>query len=74
VSPNEFRVTIASPADRNDLVAEVFFGTDQVAELNQDAGTIDIEVYPRRSGEPWKFSCDEFVRAVNHARARLVGG
>ena len=36
-------VTIASPPDRNAVVAEIFFGSQQWAEVNQEQGQLSAE-------------------------------
>jgi hypothetical protein len=68
----EHRVSIASPPDRNKLVAMIDFGGEQWAELNQDSGQLQLEIYPRRDGEPWLFSLTDAVSAIQLARARLL--
>jgi hypothetical protein len=64
---------IASPPDREKLVAELFFGSEQWAEINQESNHLILELYPRRDGRPWEFSYDEAIAALEHARRRLVG-
>jgi len=70
---SQFRTTIASPPDREKLVAEVFFGSEQVAEINQETGNLRIEIYPHSSGEPWVLPYQDFLIAVSDAKRRLVG-
>lgn len=69
----DFRITIASPPDREQLVAEVFFGNEQVAEINQDAEDLRIEVYCRPSAAPWVLPFEEFMNTLNQAKVRLLG-
>lgn len=70
---NTLRINIASPPDREKLVAEVFFGDEQVAELNQETGELQVEIYPRPSAKPWVLSYSDFVTALSQAKQRLVG-
>ena len=68
-----FRIDVASPPDREKLVAEVFFDDEQIAEINQETAELQIEIYPRPSGTPWVLSCGDFLAALNQAKQRLVG-
>lgn len=69
----EFRICITSPPDREKLVAEIFFGNEQWAELNQEEGTLKLEFYPRPNGKFWQLSFDEVMEALNEAKRRLAG-
>lgn len=68
----EVRICISSPPDREKLVAEIFFGNEQWAELNQEAGTLKLEFYPRRNGQFWQLSLAEVLEALNQAKMRLA--
>jgi hypothetical protein len=59
---SKFRITIASPPDREKLVAEVFFDDEQVAEINQEADELQVEIYPRPSATPWVLSHGDFAQ------------
>ena len=50
------RICISSPPDRERLVAEIFFGDEQWAELNQEGTELLFEFYSRQSGEPWSLT------------------
>ena len=68
------RITLASPPDRERLVAEVLVGSLQIAELSRDeesAGAIKLEIYPRPDGSVWVVDADAFIAAIDEARARL---
>ena len=73
IKTNELRIYISSPPDRDNLVADIFFGNEQFAELNQEDGTLRLEVYPRQNGEFWQLRLDEVLVALNDARNRLIG-
>ena len=66
------RVVIASPPDRNSLVAEVFFGDIQWAELREEGGQVLVEFYPRPDGKPCLAEFDVAIQALEEANARLV--
>ncbi len=66
-------VDIASPPDREKLVAQILFDRKQWAEIHQDSGSLTLELYPREDGKPWQFSFDEALTALRHAQKRLTG-
>jgi hypothetical protein len=74
ISDGKMRISIASPPDREKLVAEVLYEDEQWAEINQESGALKLEIYPRRNGQPWAFPFDEAVLALQAAKARLIGG
>lgn len=45
LDPPKMRVSIASPPDREDLVAETFFGDEKWAETNRESGTVALELH-----------------------------
>jgi len=69
---NKMRMDIASPPDRQKLVAELFYGLEQWAEIHQELGDLTLQLYPRRDGQPWKFPFDEAVSALKLASKRLT--
>ncbi|HSY17667.1 MAG TPA: hypothetical protein VK815_04995 [Candidatus Acidoferrales bacterium] len=72
-SPTKMAVHIASPPDREKLVAMISHGSEQWAELNQETNNLILELYPRPDGKPWAFSFDEAMTALHHAKRRLIG-
>ena len=68
----EPRICISSPPDRDKLVAEIFFGANQWAELNQEDGTLRLEFYSLPAGEFWQLSWDETAGALKEARRILL--
>ena len=66
-----WRISIASPPDREHLVAEIFFGYAQWAEINQEGNVPEIEFYPRPDGKPWRLSLEDALAAIKEARTRL---
>jgi hypothetical protein len=68
-----YEIGIASPPDRETLVAEIFFGNVQWAEINQEHGFLEVEFYARPDGEPWRLDYQEVVAALDQAQKRLIG-
>ena len=69
---SEFRICISSPPDRKNLVAEIFLGDEQWAEINQENGDLEIEIYPKPNGQAWQFSMEEMLAIVRLAQQRLL--
>jgi hypothetical protein len=69
----EYRICISSPPDREKLVAEIFFGDSQWAEINQEKDVPEIEFYPRPDGQPWRVNFQTAMNALEDARHRLIG-
>ncbi|MBZ2188658.1 hypothetical protein K8B33_15085 [Alcanivorax sp. JB21] len=67
-----FIVEIASSPDRDDLVAEIWWNDQMVAELRRspDGGRY-IDLYPSPSRVPWSFSLDDWTKAVEEAKSQL---
>jgi hypothetical protein len=70
---NTHRICISSPPDREKLVAEIFFGDVQWAEINQERDVLEIEFYPRPDDEPWRIDFSSAINALEEAKRRLVG-
>ena len=68
-----YRIDIASPPDREKLVAQIIFGDTQWAELTNEHGTLVVEFYPRPDGEFWRIDYQEVIAALDQAKKRLVG-
>lgn len=69
---DEYRICISSPRDRDKLVAEVFIGDTQWAEINQEREALEVEFYPRPDGEPWRMDLEAALEALNEAKRRLL--
>src|SRR5258708_37791673 len=70
---NRMKIDIASPPDREKLVAQLSYDSEQWAEINQESTQLTLELYPRRDGQPWEFSFDEAITRLQLARRRLIG-
>lgn len=69
----QWRICISSPPDCEELVVEIFFGDWQWAELNQEGPELELEVYPRIDGQPWKVPYHQVISALEEAKKKLVG-
>ena len=67
-----FRISIASPPDRDFLVAEIMKGNVQVAEVNIESGKLEVEIYNHPNGKPWQLDFEEFLASLNEAQVRLI--
>ena len=72
-STTKMSVDIASPPDRDKLVAQISYDREQWAEIHQESASLTLELYPRQDGKPWEFSFDEALGALQRARQRLTG-
>ncbi|MFZ0565134.1 MAG: hypothetical protein WAM28_02985 [Chlamydiales bacterium] len=68
---NKYRICISSPPDRDNLIAEIFFGDNQLAEINQEKGLFEIEFYPRSDGKLWQIDLFSVINALNEAKVKL---
>jgi hypothetical protein len=47
-------------------------GDVQWADLNQEAGELSLQIYPRRDGQPWIFNWEEALTILQRAKQRLL--
>jgi hypothetical protein len=67
-------ITIASPPDRDDLVAELWLGDNQIGEVSRDTkDALWVELYPALNNEPWRLHLDDLTTALARAKERLGG-
>jgi hypothetical protein len=66
-------VILASPPDREKLVAEISVDHEVWAEINQETEQLVLEIYPRRDGKAWVLQLNEALEAVERATKRLSG-
>ena len=69
----KMRICISSPPDRAQLVAEIFLGDEQWAELNQEGNRLSLEIYSRRSSRAWQLDLEDVLNVLVEAKKRLVG-
>jgi hypothetical protein len=81
--PERFKVFLVSPSWREKLAAQLnvelekpFDGipTEECAEINQDGDDLEINIFPKRDGNPWSFRLDDLLEALTNARWRLGWG
>ena len=65
-------ILITSPPDRASVVAEVYVGNSQLAELSAQGGRVKCELYPRADGHPWRVDVDELIQSLKEAKRRLT--
>jgi hypothetical protein len=70
---DSIHVDIASPPDREKLVAMIVIGDEQWAEINQEQNELELEIYPRQDGKPWIIPFRLAVEALERGRNRLLG-
>jgi hypothetical protein len=68
------RILIASPPDREGLVAELYYDDEGWALVTEENGTFVVEIYASDRASPVKLSLDEAVEALREARRKLVEG
>lgn len=67
-----FTVELTSPPDRDEVVAEIWWGDVMVAELHHGAsGAAEIEIYPTQSREPWTFDFASWLAVLAEAQREL---
>lgn len=69
---NRFRVQIASNLDRREnLVVEIWYGSELIAEINDEKNRLEIEIYPNET-EKLVFDCEEFLDVLGKAKNKLL--
>ena len=69
----DISLDLASPPDREKMVVQLMAGNEQVAEVNQESESLQIEIYGRQDGNPWVLDFDDLMLAFRDARAKLIG-
>ena len=69
---NDILLDIASPPDREKVVIQMMVGSEQIAEVNQESESLQIEIYGRRDGHPWVLDYESLVLALQKAKTRLI--
>jgi hypothetical protein len=68
----ELRIVIASVADRDELVAEIWTVDNMLAEIRRVDGELRVELYPDPAGRAWDVSLDDLFYALETAKLRLT--
>lgn len=59
---------MSCPPDRENLVFEIWLGTDQLAEVSHEPERpVEIEIYPPVEGGKWSFELEEFMCLLSQA-------
>jgi hypothetical protein len=69
----KMEILITSPPDRERVVSEIWGDDDQLAEVNNEAGTVSVEIYPRADGKPWVLAYEDLLKLLEEAREALMG-
>jgi len=69
---NNFRITVVSLPDRENLVAEVFYDNEQWVEISQETDDLMIRFYEPPQGDHWIFSYREATAALETAKNKLL--
>ncbi|NMC35190.1 MAG: hypothetical protein GYA36_22450 [Veillonellaceae bacterium] len=70
MTDSDWEIVIANILQEdNQLVAEVYYKGEQLAELSS-AGKV-IRIPPKPSGEPWNLDFDGFLKILGAAREKL---
>lgn len=69
---DKWRITVASPPDREMHVVEIFFGDLQWAEINQEHSALEVEFYSRPDGRPWRFPLQDAIVVLREAKSKLT--
>jgi hypothetical protein len=66
------RFTVGSTPERDHLVADLIADDVTWAQITQESGELEVEVYCNPEGRVWAFNLDEMMRLMSAARERLV--
>ena len=67
---NKFKIEIASVPDKENLVAEIWYVNNLIAEISQVKGCFKLELYPT---EKVKFELEEYLIILKSAKKKLIG-
>jgi hypothetical protein len=70
---SEFTVRLASDITRDQVAAEIWWrDQEMLGELCEKDSALLVTIYPRATGEPWSFSFERLLEALDRARHRLA--
>ncbi len=70
---SKITITIASVPDREKLVAELWVGHRQWAELSQENETLLLEIYPSSGNSAWSLDYEDTMNGLMQAKQKLTG-
>jgi hypothetical protein len=70
---DELKLTVASWADREDLVVEIESGDEDfgLVTYSHDSGEPMLEIYPRQAGGDWCFRLEDLRAVLTEANDRI---
>ena len=68
----KFEITVGSLPNKNNLVADIFYGNIQVAEISNENNEFLIQIYCYKDKDCWEFSLDEFQKIIEETKQRLI--
>jgi hypothetical protein len=68
----KIEIQIASVPDRKNVVAELWVGKQEIAEVSFEDGQLTIEFYSAPAPKQLRLPLDELLEALNRARRNLV--
>ena len=66
-----FEFIISSPDDREFLVTELHYLSNQIAEANVEKGKLVLEIYPRPHGGPWEVPAEILSEFLRYSHEKL---
>lgn len=66
---SKFKIEITSVPDREKLVAEIWFGEELIAEVNQEEEKLKITLY---NNQKLFFQFADFLSALDEAKRKLL--
>jgi hypothetical protein len=70
---DRFRLSFCPDRDYEDYIGEILYDDEFCILVSQDEGfeSLDVEIHPRKDGQPWRFKMKELECALNRARQGL---
>lgn len=63
---------IVSPSNRDFLVVEILYDNAIIAEINQDGGALEIEIYPSTTDKILNLPLEAFQTMLEKAKLHLL--
>jgi hypothetical protein len=67
------RIVIASFPNKEKVVAEIYDGENQWAELSQEHDSLILEIYPCEDTKAWTFQYQDVIDILKEAEHKLLG-
>ncbi len=69
----EFEFIIGSPSDRENLICEIYYMKEIVAEISHEKNEFMLELYPNPANQYWNIPLLKFQKALEIAKDHLIG-